>query len=75
MTLEDETGLVNLVVWRPVFERYHLIAKTALMIEVIGKLEHEQGVVHLIADRLSDPKLPRAIRREEIVPPGSRDFH
>ena len=70
MTLEDETGFVNLVIWRPIYERDHIVAKTALLMKVEGKLQCEHGVVHLIADRLSDPKLPAA-----IVPPRSRDFH
>ncbi len=54
-TLEDETGFVNLVVWFDVFERYSVLARTALLIGVTGKLQSESGVIHLIADRLWDP--------------------
>ncbi len=70
MTLEDETGFVNLVVWRPVFERYETVAKTAVLLEVRGHLQNEQGVIHLIADELHDPRLP-----EDGGRPRSRDFH
>lgn len=70
MTLEDETGFVNLVVWRPVFERYQIVAKSAALLEVRGRLETEQGVTHLIADELRDPRLP-----EDLGRPRSRDFH
>jgi error-prone DNA polymerase len=56
-TLEDETGFVNLVVWRQVFERYAVLARTALLLGVSGKLQSENGVVHLIADELWEPDL------------------
>jgi error-prone DNA polymerase len=56
-TLEDETGFVNLVVWRPVFERHSVAARTALLLAVSGKVQSEHGVVHLVADRLWEPDL------------------
>jgi len=54
-TLEDETGFVNLVVWLQVFERHHLLARTALLLGVTGSLQVESGVVHLVADELWEP--------------------
>lgn len=56
-TLEDETGFVNLVVWRQVFERFSVIARTALLLGVTGHVQSENGVVHLIADELWEPDL------------------
>jgi error-prone DNA polymerase len=56
-TLEDETGFVNAVVWRPVFERFSVLARTAAVLGMSGKIQSEEGVVHLIADRLWDPEL------------------
>jgi len=70
MTLEDETGFVNLVVWRQVFEKYESVAKTAAVLEIDGRLQAEHGVVHLIADRLREPRLDA----DDGVP-RSRDFH
>jgi error-prone DNA polymerase len=70
MTLEDETGFVNLVVWRPVFDKYEGIAKTAVLLEVRGHIQNENGVVHLIAEELRDPRLP-----DDPGRPRSRDFH
>jgi len=70
MTLEDETGFVNLVVWKQVFERYESVAKTAAVLEIDGRLQSEHGVVHLIADRLREPDLGG----DDGVP-RSRDFH
>ena len=71
MTLEDETGLVNLVVWRPVWEHHETVAKTAVLLEIEGRLQHEEGVVHLIAERLREP------RGAELggSAPRSRNFH
>jgi error-prone DNA polymerase len=70
MTLEDETGFVNLVVWRPVFEEYEVIARTAVLLEVEGHIQREQSVLHLIAEKLRDPRVPI-----EDGQPRSRDFH
>ena len=70
MTLEDETGFVNVVVWESVFQRYAVLAKTVSFLGISGKLQAEDGVVHLVAERLWQP-------RAELKPAStrSRDFH
>jgi error-prone DNA polymerase len=70
MTLEDETGFVNVVLWQKVFERYALLAKPAVFLGVTGRLQVEQGVVHVIAERLWIPR----VRLDPVSVP-SRDFH
>jgi error-prone DNA polymerase len=70
MTLEDETGFVNLVLWPTIFARYATLAKTATFLGVTGTLQADQGVVHLVAHRLWQPRLHTALA---TVP--SRDFH
>ncbi len=70
MTLEDETGFVNLVIWSQVWERYRIIGKTRSFLGVSGKIQSEEGVVHLIVERLWRPALQR-----EPVAVGARDFH
>ncbi len=55
-TLEDETGFVNLVVWRQVFEKFPVLARTAVLLGVDGRIQSESGVVHLVADRLWAPE-------------------
>ena len=70
MTLEDETGFVNLVVWSRVFDEHALIARTASFLGVTGRIQRAAGVVHLVADTLWRPELdedPNAV--------DSRDFH
>jgi error-prone DNA polymerase len=70
MTLEDETGFVNVVLWKDVFERQAILAKTSSFLGITGKIQSESGVVHLIAERLWTPEL-----KEKPAPPRSRDFH
>ena len=70
MTLEDETGFVNVVVWKRVFDRHAVLARTALFLGVTGKLQSESGVVNIVAETLWAPEI-------QARPPsaGSRDFH
>jgi error-prone DNA polymerase len=70
MTLEDETGFVNLVLWAKVYERFRIEAKTLSFMGVSGKIQSEEGVVHLIVDRIWRPRLKRRPVRSK-----SRDFH
>jgi error-prone DNA polymerase len=70
MTLEDETGFVNVVLWESVLERYSVLAKTVNFLGITGKLQVEDDVVHLVAEELWEPRI-------ELKPAsaGSRDFH
>ncbi|HET7500264.1 MAG TPA: error-prone DNA polymerase [Kofleriaceae bacterium] len=70
MTLEDETGFVNLVVWQQVFERYAHVLKTTSLLGVTGRLQVQEGVVHLIAEHVFVPRLSRPVASVD-----SRDFH
>ncbi|MDO1494674.1 error-prone DNA polymerase [Pseudomonas putida] len=70
VTLEDEHGMVNVVVWRDIAERQRRALVGAQLLKVSGRLEQENGVRHLIARRLEDvtPLLQGLDVR-------SRDFH
>jgi error-prone DNA polymerase len=70
VTLEDETGMVNVVVWRDLAERQRKELLRANLLTVYGTLEREGEVVHLIAGHLRDrtPLLGNLMTR-------SRDFH
>jgi error-prone DNA polymerase len=70
MTLEDETGFVNVVIWESVFQRYAVLAKTVSFLGITGTLQVEDNVVHLVAERLWKPQL-----RQRPSAPPSRDFH
>ena len=54
VTLEDETGIANLVVWQKVFERYRRVILSSSMIAVRGRVQREGEVVHLVAHRIGD---------------------
>lgn len=85
MTLEDETGFVNIVVWPRVFQRYRPIMLTTSFIGVRGRVQVRHNVVHIVADRFwtaglpaetvadhpADPLLPTW----QTPPLKSRDFH
>jgi error-prone DNA polymerase len=70
MTLEDETGFVNLVLWDRVFQAFAVLARTAHWLGVTGTIEAKQGVVHLIAQRLWVPRAGSVAAHSH-----SRDFH
>jgi len=54
ITIEDETGAANLVIWPSLYEKQRRIILTANMIAVEGKVQREGLVVHIVADRLID---------------------
>jgi error-prone DNA polymerase len=70
MTMEDESGFVNLVVWPDIFKRDMRLIKTEAFLGVSGKLQIQEGVLHLIAERFWKPDLA-------LLPShgASRDFH
>ncbi|MEO3434470.1 error-prone DNA polymerase [Inquilinus sp. CAU 1745] len=54
ITLEDETGIANLVVWAKMFEKYRRVVLSAGMIAVRGRVQREGEVLHLVAHQLTD---------------------
>lgn len=54
ITLEDETGIANLVVWAKVFEQHRRTVLSAGMVAVRGRIQREGEVVHLVARRITD---------------------
>jgi error-prone DNA polymerase len=70
VTLEDETGCVNVVVWRDVGDRQRTELLGAQLLGVEGRVERDGDVVHLIANRLSDHSALLGTLRTD-----SRDFH
>ncbi|PRA63083.1 error-prone DNA polymerase [Pseudomonas sp. MYb187] len=70
VTLEDEFGNVNVVVWRDLAERQRRALVGSQLLRVIGRLESESGVRHLIAQRLED--LSPLLQGLDV---RSRDFH
>jgi len=70
VTLEDETGMVNLIVRRAVWERYRKIARRAIALIAHGRLQRESDIIHVLVNRLED----LSDRLSELTT-KSRDFH
>lgn len=69
-TIEDETGVANLILWSDVYERYRPAARHAGLLQADGYVQREGQVVHVLAKRLFDLSHLLAGYRME-----SRDFH
>ncbi len=69
MTLEDEMGFVNLIIWRRTYDKMRPVLLTASILGVRGKIQNSEGVVHLVVDSVWKPDLPY-----QSVDSGSRDF-
>ncbi len=54
ITIEDETGVANLIVWPAILERFRRAALGATLLRCTGKLQREESVIHIVADRLDD---------------------
>ena len=78
MTLEDETGIANIVVWPKVMETFRKEVMGARLIEVEGRIQSSPDeVVHLVAERLVDRShdlmmlANDALSRKHVVPAGA----
>jgi error-prone DNA polymerase len=54
ITIEDETGIANLIIWPAILERFRRAALGATLLRCTGKLQREQSVIHVVAERLAD---------------------
>ncbi len=54
ITLEDETGIANLVVWADTFETFRRIVMTAKLLGVTGRVQREGQVIHVVVEHLED---------------------
>ncbi|ESQ87619.1 DNA polymerase [Asticcacaulis sp. AC460] len=75
MTIEDETGIVNAVIWSKLYEEQRRLILTSRMVAISGQIQKEGEVVHLVARRLIDlsEQLDSVSEREDAFPmPYSR---
>src|SRR5262249_14602958 len=70
VTLEDETGIVNLVVWPRIWQRFRQVARNAVALLAQGKVERMGSVIHVMPNVLED--LSQSLRG---LVARSRDFH
>jgi error-prone DNA polymerase len=83
LTLEDETGIANIVVWRDAFEANRRLVMGSAFLVVHGQLQREGEVIHLVAEKFTDlshrlsemredDRPSPEIRSPEIRPPEAR---
>lgn len=70
VTLEDDSGWLNLIVWRDLADRQRRVLLESQMLGVIGELQKAEGVTHVLAHRLED--LSELLAGLDT---RSRDFH
>jgi error-prone DNA polymerase len=87
MTLEDETGIANVIVWKDCFEANRRLVMGASFVIVSGQLQRQGEVIHLVAERFTDLSARLAEMRDGEAPlpevgtraaarlVRSRDFH
>jgi DNA polymerase-3 subunit alpha/error-prone DNA polymerase len=54
MTLEDETGVANAIVWPKIFERYRAVVMGARLVKIRGRLQSQSGVIHTVVEHIED---------------------
>jgi len=91
LTLEDETGIANVVCWKDAFEANRRLVMSASFLVVHGQLQVANNVIHLVAERFTDLSAKLGEMRDHEAAPGaapappharvssslvrSRDFH
>jgi error-prone DNA polymerase len=70
VTLEDETGQANIVVWQAVANAWRRPLLGARLLEIVGRVQREGEVVHLVAERMADRSALLG-----ALDVRSRDFH
>jgi DNA polymerase III alpha subunit len=85
MTLEDEAGVANIIVWPDVFEANRAIVIGTRFVAVTGRVQNEAGVIHIVAESLQDlspmlgqlsaqgANLSSLARADEVRRPLARD--
>jgi error-prone DNA polymerase len=73
LNLEDETGLVNVICTKPVWDRHRRVARTRNLLVVRGVVERQDGVINVLAVRLR-PLQDVIADASRLPEPRSRDF-
>jgi error-prone DNA polymerase len=80
MTIEDETGIANVIVWPKLFERQRPEVIGARFVAVTGRVQNESGVIHIVAEKIQDLSADlRLLEQSRAVParaavPKGRNF-
>jgi error-prone DNA polymerase len=69
VSLEDETGIANSIVYAELFEKQRLLITQETALRITGKLQHKAGVAHVRAEKIEP------LRLDELPAQASHDFH
>lgn len=77
LTLEDETGVANVVIRAKTYERFRRAVIAGRLLRVTGRLERQAGVAHVLAERVEDispllGRLTRPLARDEACKAGDQ---
>ena len=72
LTLEDETGVANAIVWKKVFETYRSVLMNARVLRIDGRLQRENEVIHVVAEHLEDISPMLGLLQAPGSPPENR---
>ena len=71
-TIEDETGIANIVVWSSLLDRFRRAILGSSLLQVTGRLQRSpEGIIHVVAERLDDRSAMMA-RIAEAPPAGEK---
>ncbi len=68
ITLEDETGVINLVVWPHLKEKYRRVVMGSRLMEVRGRVEYDDEVIHVIVSHMEDATHRLDMLSEDMLP-------
>lgn len=54
ITLEDETGVVNVVIWRSMYEKFRRAVISGRMLRITGRIQRAHSVTHVLAEEVED---------------------
>lgn len=75
LTLEDETGNINVVVWSSVMQRFRAALLQGQLLKIKGVVEREGAVIHVVAGHVEDATDLLRDMAQDTLPFRSRDFH
>ena len=70
ITLEDEEGHINCIVWPKLVERFRNVILQSRLLKIRGSIQENKGVIHIVANELQDASLWLG----KLIP-SSRHFH
>ena len=73
MTIEDETGVANAIVWPKVFTTYRPVVMGARLVKIRGRLQRESSVIHVVAEHIEDITPMLGLLRAEVRRFGAND--